>query len=214
MRESTDPGDRRVPAGRPDAVIFDMDGVLVFSEEAWFAVYNETLVHFGHAAISRQAFDAIYGNGTEADRAMYMPERSVAEIDAAYDRFFRRHLGAIRVNEEAPAALAALRGRGVKTGLATNTNGPLAARILLHADLRPLLDAVASADEAGAGKPDPAVLRLASRRLGVPLARSVFVGDSRYDAEAARRAPVPFVGFRRDGDGRVDRLSALPGLLG
>src|SRR5260221_13851702 len=38
------------------AVLFDMDGVLVFSEDAWFAVYNETLVRFGHAPIPRDAF--------------------------------------------------------------------------------------------------------------------------------------------------------------
>jgi len=178
------------------ALLFDMDGVLVFSEEAWFAVYNETLVHFGHTTIPRAEFDAIYGNGTEADRAAYLPERTVEEINAAYARFFERHFSRIRLNAEAPAVLTEARARGVGSCVATNTTGPLAGRILALTGLLPLLDDIAAADDAGAGKPDPAVLHLASARLGVPLSDCLFVGDSRYDAEAAARAPVPFVGYR------------------
>jgi phosphoglycolate phosphatase len=195
---------------RVRAVLLDMDGVLVFSEDAWFAVYNETLRHFGHPSLPRPAFDAIYGNGTEADRARYMPERSVAEIDEAYARFFERHLDAIRPNPEAPGALGALRERGVATCVATNTNRRLAERILSSAGLAPLLDGVATADEAGAGKPDPAVLHLAARRLGIPLSESLFVGDSRFDEEAARRAPVAFAGYRRE---TARRLASLDELL-
>jgi phosphoglycolate phosphatase len=139
-----------------------------------------------------------------------MPERSVAEIDEAYARFFERHLDAIRPNPEAPGALGALRERGVATCVATNTNRRLAERILSSAGLAPLLDGVATADEAGAGKPDPAVLHLAARRLGIPLSESLFVGDSRFDEEAARRAPVAFAGYRRE---TARRLASLDELL-
>jgi HAD superfamily hydrolase (TIGR01549 family) len=196
------------------AILFDMDGVLVFSEDAWFAVYNETLEHFGHPPISRAAFDAIYGNGTEADRDTYMPERTVEEIDAAYGRFFEEQLHLIRPNAEAPRVLAALREAGVRAVVATNTNRPLAERILRAQGLRPLLDDVAGADEAGAGKPDPAVVRLAAERAGAPLAECLFVGDSRYDEEAARRAPVRFRGLRYGSEGRIESLSEVADLAG
>src|SRR5206468_2293591 len=120
--------------------------------DAWFVVYNATLEGFGHPRISRHDFDAIYGNGTEADRDAYMPERSVAEIDEAYARHFESCLGAIRVNPEAAAVLEELRRRGIATALATNTNRRLAERILGVTGLAGRLDAIASADEAGAGK--------------------------------------------------------------
>ena len=191
-----------------------MDGVLVFSEDAWFAVYNETLAHFGHSPISREAFDAIYGNGTEADRDAYMPERTVAEVDAAYARFFEARLDRIRPNPEAVDTLRELDRMGVARSVATNTNRPLAARILDVQGLLPLLDAVTGADEAGAGKPDPAVVRLAAERVGAPLEACVFVGDSRFDEEAARRAPVRFLGYRYGSGERVASLSTLPALVG
>lgn len=191
------------------AVLFDMDGVLVFSEEAWFLVYNRTLAHFGHPPVERAAFDAIYGNGTKADRDTYMPERTVEEVDAAYARFFEEHLDAVRSNAEAPGVLAALRARGVATAVATNTQHRLARRILDLTGLLPLVDAVAGADEAGAGKPDPAVLHLAAKRVGVPLAECVFVGDSRFDRTAARAAPVAFAGYRMGHRVRIESLAEL-----
>jgi phosphoglycolate phosphatase len=190
------------------AVLFDMDGVLVFSEDAWFAVYNETLTRFGHPRVTRAAFDAIYGNGTEADRDTYMPERTIAEIDAAYAELFEQHLGEIRPNPEAPAVLRELRLRGIRIAVATNTNNALAKRILAEFDLLDSFDALAAADEAGAGKPDPAVLHLAALLLKLPLSACLFAGDSRYDEEAARRAGVAFVGYRY-GDKRVESLSEL-----
>jgi phosphoglycolate phosphatase len=192
------------------ALLLDMDGVLVFSQEAWFVVYNETLVHFGRPAISREAFAAIFGNGTEADRETYLPDRTVEEINAAYAKFFERHLDLIRPNAEAPPFLSEVRARGVGTCVATNTTRPLTGRILARTGLLPLLDDVAAADEAGAGKPDPAVVHLASARLDVPLSECLLIGDSRYDEEAASRAPVAFVGYRY---GTGDRISALEDLL-
>ena len=196
----------------PCGVLFDMDGVLIFSTDVWFAVYNETLAHFGHARIGREEFLRIFGNGTQADRAMYMPERTVEEIDGAYRRFFAERLGDIRLNPEAPGVLARLRERGVATSLATNTNRGLAEAILGRLGVSGLLTAFACADEAGAGKPDPAVVRLAAERLGLPLSDCLFVGDSRYDEEAARAAPVAFAGYRYGGPPtRIEALSEISG---
>ena len=195
------------------SVLFDMDGVLVFSEDAWFAVYNRTLVLFGHAPVPRAEFDAIYGNGAAADRDAYMPERTVAEIEAAYARLFEEHLDDIRPNAEAQGVLRELRRRGIRTSVATNTTAPLARRILALQGLLPLVDATASADEAGAGKPDPAVVRLAAERVGAPLAECLFVGDSRFDAQAAAAAPVRFVGLGFGDGSRIERLGELLDLV-
>lgn len=195
------------------AVLFDMDGVLVFSEDAWFTVYNRTLVHFGHEPVPRAEFDSIYGNGAAADRDAYMPERTVAEIEAAYARLFEEHLAEIRPNAEAKPVLAELRRRGIRTSLATNTTAPLARRVLELHGLLPLLDATASADEAGAGKPDPAVVRLAASRVGTPLGECLFVGDSRFDEQAAAAAPVRFVGLGHGDGRRIERLADLLGLV-
>jgi phosphoglycolate phosphatase/AHBA synthesis associated protein len=167
------------------AVLFDMDGVLVFSEDAWFAVYNRTLVHFGRAPVSRAEFDSIYGNGATADRDGYMPDRSVEEIEATYAGLFEDHLGEIRPNTEAIGVLAQLRRRGIRTAVATNTTAPLARRIL---DLHGLFPSRRHGlgQRGGGGKPDP-VVRLAAGADRDPLPECLFVGDSRFDEERPSR---------------------------
>jgi len=195
------------------AVLFDMDGVLVFSEDAWFAVYNRMLVQFGRAPVPRAEFDSIYGNGATADRDAYLPDRTVEEIEEAYALLFEEHLGQIRPNVEAKGVLEELRRRGIRIAVATNTTAPLARRILDLQGLLPLVDATASANEAGAGKPDPAVVRLAAERLGTPLSLCLFVGDSRFDAQAAALAPVRFVGLGHGDGERIERLGEILALV-
>lgn len=195
------------------AVLFDMDGVLVFSEDAWFAVYNRMLVQFGRAPVPRAEFDAIYGNGATADRDAYLPDRTVEEIEAAYARLFEEHLGQIRPNVEAKGVLEELRRRGIRIAVATNTTAPLARRILDLQGLLPLVDATASANEAGAGKPDPAVVRLAAERIGTPLSECLFVGDSRFDFQAAALAPVRFIGLAHGNGERIERLGEILDLV-
>jgi HAD superfamily hydrolase (TIGR01509 family) len=142
-----------------------------------------------------------------------MPDRTVEEIEATYARLFEEHLERIRPNAEAKGVLTELRRRGIRTAVATNTTAPLARRLLALHGLLPLLDATASADEAGAGKPDPAVVRLAAARVATPLESCLFVGDSRFDARAAAAAPVRFVGLGHGDGERIERLGELLGLV-
>ena len=90
---------------------------------------------------------------------------------------------------------------------------PRARRVLALHGLLPLLDATASADEAGAGKPDPAVVRLAAERVGTPLDECLFVGDSRFDAAAGAAAPVRFVGLGHGTGTRIEQLEEVLALV-
>lgn len=76
----------------------------------------------------------------------------------------------------AAAALAALRARGFRTGVVSNADGRVAA--LLHAaGLAPHLETIIDSHVEGVEKPDPEIFRRALARLGVPAARTAYVGD-------------------------------------
>lgn len=99
----------------------------------------------------------------------------------------------------APEVLAALRERGVRIGLVSNTMWPGEHH---RRDLRAfgLLDAfevMLFSSEHGRWKPDPAIFRDALRALGVPGDEAAFVGD-RYDADVvgAERAGMTAVLYR------------------
>ena len=57
----------------------------------------------------------------------------------------------------------------------------------------------ANADDAQHSKPDPDIIQAAVRRLALPPSRCAMIGDTPYDAEAARRAGVAFIGVRSGG---------------
>ena len=61
------------------------------------------------------------------------------------------------------------------------------------------LDEETGADDAAHSKPDPDIVQAALRKLGLPAARCVLIGDTPYDAQAAARARVAFIGVRCGG---------------
>ena len=100
--------------------------------------------------------------------------------------------------------LHALAAAGLAVGAATNTAAMPEAEVralLTPSGLADLLPVIATSVDAGADKPDPAVLHLALERLGVTdPARALYVGDRDIDGAAAAAAGMPFAPI---GDGRV-----------
>jgi putative hydrolase of the HAD superfamily len=94
---------------------------------------------------------------------------------------------AVRLYPGAGAVLRSLRQRGYRLGLVSNVS-PLAAGPLDRLGLRGYFDAVILSFEVGLLKPDPAIFKLACRRLGVNPAEAAFVADGGFgelDAAAA-----------------------------
>ena len=193
----------------PRAVLFDMDGVLVKSEEVWFKVCEAAGLRFRGQALTREEFFPTFGQGTAADIPVFGFRCTVAELDAFYVTEFVRHLDAMWVNPEALPLLRRLGTRGVKLALVTNTVSPLAVQILERAQLSGLFTSLATADRVTHAKPSPELVQLACRELGIEPAEAWMVGDSRFDRQAAQAAGVFFVGLGIDADRRIERLSDL-----
>jgi len=189
------------------AVLFDLDGVLIDSSDAWYHLLGAAARDLGHPPIHRADFDASFGQGVEADVAQFFPRSTPAELLAYFDAHFLDHAQHVLVNPEAAPVLQALAGRGIATAVVTNTGSALAKETVRGAGLEP--DAIVGATDVASPKPAPDMVTLACERLGVSPAEALLVGDSRFDAEAARAAGVRFVGFGYAGDVRIERLSEL-----
>jgi HAD superfamily hydrolase (TIGR01509 family) len=196
------------------AVLFDMDGVLVRSEEVWFRLVAESGVRFRGRAVTREEFSPTFGQGTRADVEVFGLACAPDELDRFYRDHFHEHSDATWVDPDAAEVLRAIRAAGLGIAVVTNTATELARRILDSASLLPLVDVVACSDQVARPKPAPDVVRHAMAQLGVLSTESVMVGDSRYDREAANAAGVRFLGYRIDGDARVESLPALRALVG
>ena len=193
------------------AVLFDMDGVLVDSFEAWVCLMNATALHFGFPPVGREQFRAVYGQPTEEDVRMFFPGRTVAEVEDFYDAHFGDYTQHVEGNPEAPGVLAALREMGVGVAVITNTPSLLARRILDGLGLAP--DELVGGSDVPAPKPAPDMVLRACGLLGVVPEDALVVGDSAYDRQAAAAAGVRFAGLGIDGGVRLERLGELIALV-
>jgi len=174
-----------------EAVVFDLDGVLLDSEHVWDDV-RETLARErgGHWHERAQA-DMMGMSSTEWSRYMHdvikLPE-SAEQINAEVVRRMRarydEHLPLIEGAVEAVERLAG----SFRLGLASSSNRALIDAVLAASGLAASFEVTVSSEEVERGKPAPDVFLEAARRLGVLLARCAAVEDSANGIRSARAA--------------------------
>ncbi|MEY4762138.1 MAG: hypothetical protein RLZZ200_1994 [Pseudomonadota bacterium] len=181
-----------------DAVLFDMDGLLLDSERvimnAWTAAAAEEGVE-----IPAEVYTAVIGRAAQESYLLFTemlggPER--------YARLRGRVLERLSVGGSAPVfplktgvveLLVRLKERGIPRAVASSS-GAEEIRHRLHAvGVLKHFDAVAGGNEVMRGKPDPAVYRLAAERLGIPANCCVAFEDSENGARAALAAGASLV---------------------
>jgi phosphoglycolate phosphatase/AHBA synthesis associated protein len=181
------------------AVLFDLDGVLIDSYEAWFHVVNAAARGFACPEVSRERFLSVWGQGISADVRHLYPGRTHREVEVAYEREMAGQRATIRVNPEAVETLEGLARRGIPRACVTNTQVGLARTILEASSLLARFDAVEGMVEGRREKPAPDLLLAALARFAVAPGEALMVGDSRYDREAAAAAGVPYLHYEMRG---------------
>jgi len=190
-----------------------MDGVLVDSFDCWWKLLNSTLVGQGKPPLSRDEFLETWGQDVEADRRRFFPDWTTERLIEHYTRELPRFERWIRAEPEAPEVLKELKASGRVVAVASNSPIAMVERLLGQALLRADVDYAAGVDLVANGKPEPDLIEYVLRESGLGPSECCFVGDSEYDAMAARAAGVLFIGYRRPGDVRIESLNELPGLM-
>ena len=121
-----------------------------------------------------------------------------------------------QVDPDALAVLGRLRAAGIRLGVVSNADGRVADQ-LAGVGLAGWFEVIIDSSVAGVAKPDPRIFRLASERMAVPAAETVYVGDIvDVDVHGARAAGMAGIlydrqGVWRDADiPRIERLAELP----
>ena len=175
----------------PQAVLWDMDGVLIDTGPLHFETWGAALSPLG-VTMTQDLFRATFGMNNRGVMTTLLgaePEASVlALVSEAKEAAFRDLIrGAAQPLPGVVDWLARLQAAGVKQAVASSGPPENIAVIVDELGIRAFFDALVSA--AGkAGKPDPYVFLEAARQLGVPPAHCVVVEDAVAGVEAARRA--------------------------
>ena len=179
-----------------EAVVFDLDGVLLDSEQLWNEAKRELVV----AAGGRWREDA-----PRAMIGMSSPEWSAylhdaLEVDLPLDEINRQVVARMASLYRArlpllPGAVEAVRGLAARwpLGLASSSNREIIDLALSLAGVADSFDATVSSEEVAHGKPAPDVYLEACRRLGVSPARSIAVEDSSNGLRSASAAGMAVI---------------------
>jgi HAD superfamily hydrolase (TIGR01509 family) len=178
-------------AAGPDAVVLDLDGVLVDSEERWDAARRALVAERG-GRWKDGATEAMLGMSAPEWSAYVRDELGVdlpaEEIDAdVVRRLLEGYRDELPLLPGAVEAVRALAGRWT-LGLASSSNAPVIATVLERAGLDDAIAAWVSSEQVARGKPAPDVYLEAARRLGVEPTHAAAIEDSSNGIRAAHAA--------------------------
>lgn len=182
-------------------IVFDLDGTLVDTAPDIAGALNGLLIEEGLSLLDLERTKALIGGGVRAavargfgDQGRVLDEPSLIALCERFTVDYRARIAhESRPYPGASAALDRLAGDGARLAVCTNKRADFAVALLTALGLRERFAAVVTPATAGASKPDPAHLLAAIARAGGRADRAVMVGDSAFDAAAARAAGVPLV---------------------
>jgi HAD superfamily hydrolase (TIGR01509 family) len=174
-----------------DAVVFDLDGLIVDSEHVWDEVRQQLAAERGGRWHDQASRDMMGMSSPEWSRYMHdvigleePPDEINAEVVRRLEAVYRERLPLIPGAVEAVERLAAR----WPLGLASSSNRRVIDLVLETSGLTGSFRATVSSEEVAQGKPAPDVYLEAARRLGVEPARCAAVEDSENGILSAKAA--------------------------
>jgi len=210
------------------AVLFDMDGVIVDTEpeyirlELRLAKENGILLtrkeqsRYRGVSAADVWLDAVARSGVSKNPA-YIAEAEHARMDEYY------RTGPLRPIHSTVRLLKRCAQAGLKIAIATSSSADNAENVVRRLNLGPYVKAIAVADLVERGKPAPDIFLLAAKLLDVSPEACVVIEDSDNGVQAAKAAGMKAIGLNRPGGGQslskadlvVRSLRGIkPGILG
>jgi phosphoglycolate phosphatase-like HAD superfamily hydrolase len=183
----------------PQAAIFDIDGTLVDSVDLHASAWQEALVKFGHDVTFEQARSQI-GKGGDQLIPVFLSDAEQKdhgeEMEEWRGKLFKsKYLPLVRPFSAVPQLLRRVHDAGLKVAAASSAKKSELEVYLDIARIKDLIDVAASSEDAERSKPAPDIFQVALAKLGIEGPEAVAIGDTPYDAKAARKAGISTIGM-------------------
>jgi HAD superfamily hydrolase (TIGR01509 family) len=206
--------------GAPAAVVFDLDGVLIESEQVWDTAREQLVRERGGTWHDSATRDMMGMSSKEWSSYMHdrlgVPMESVEINDDVVRRLaaaYEEHLPLLPHAVETVQEL----GESWRLGVASSSNRPIIELVLDRMGVRDRFAGVVSSEEVASGKPAPDVYLAVARALDVEPEDCVAIEDSTNGIKAAvaagmRTIAVPNRQFRPDDDVLASAAVVVPSL--
>jgi HAD superfamily hydrolase (TIGR01549 family) len=185
------------------AVIFDIDGTLVDSNDLHASAWHEAFRHFGKE-LPYELVRSQIGKGGDLLVPDLLNAREMRQFGDSLREFRKKlykeqYMEKVRPFEGSKATLRALRERGLRLAFASSADADEVKYYVRLLDAGDLLDGTTSKKDANLSKPSPEIFEAALKELDADDAATVVVGDTPYDILAAHRIALPIVAVRSGG---------------
>ncbi|WP_022667978.1 HAD family hydrolase [Desulfospira joergensenii] len=199
------------------AVVFDCDGVLFDTGLANRKFYDEVLDRFDKPGLTREQFKNVHMMTVGAAVEYLFPE--LEDLTPVYTCLkqigYHKFIPDMKMEDGLVSLLEKIKKRGWVRGIATNRTDTME-KVLKEFHLDPYFDIVVTARDVDKAKPHPDELIKIMDHYDLSPHEMVFLGDSDFDRQAARRAGTWFIAFRQsslDADVHVDSMDGLGDVL-
>jgi len=201
------------PRSRYRAVILDMDGTLIDSNDAHVRAWVEALRAHGHE-VSEADIRPWIGMGGDnllpaAVKISKESEEGKKVSDERGEIFKSRYLPRLKPFPEVRPLLERMKEDGLRLIVATSSPEDEVKKAIEIVGVGDLLEDATSASDAGRSKPDPDVVQAALDRLGLSAGEVVMLGDTPYDIQAAGKIGIAVIAFRSGGFADKDLQGAI-----
>jgi HAD superfamily hydrolase (TIGR01549 family) len=190
---------------KPDAILFDMDGVLIDSLDSWRSSLNAALKAHNNQEITKEEFiEKYWGYDLYATLDKIGLDHSIV---TACNELYQEYFDKVTMYPDVKDTLQKL--KRYKKGIITNTPRNRAIQVIKNFKLGRYFNTVVTSDDVDIGKPNPDIVLKACKNLGIEPAEVVMVGDTGSDLEAGNTAGCTVIGMNIDADFTVGKMSDL-----
>ncbi|MNK32851.1 Phosphorylated carbohydrates phosphatase [compost metagenome] len=193
-----------------DAVIFDMDGVLVDSEPIYFDIERASFAHFGaypdeqeHHSYVGVTLETMWQRVLDKHQLNFTLEQVLAYHKDNVMKIMRNHTQ-LKPMPHLEAWLDWLADKQVPVAVASSSPKELIDLIMEKTGLGRYFNVKVSGEEVAHGKPAPDIFLHAAKLLGIKPSACLVIEDSRNGVKAAKSAEMRCIGYNNPGSGSQD----------
>ncbi len=186
------------------AVLFDIDGTLIDSNEAHAKAFAEGFEKFGHS-VSENELKRLIGMGADDILKKYLTEEEVGKIgedlkEVRKQIFLEKYFPKLKTFPKLKELFARLHADEKQIALASSASADELKKYKTLLDVEPFYEEETNADDADEAKPEPDIFLAAFSKLkSVEKSEVLVVGDTPYDAQAAIKANLKIIGVNSGG---------------
>jgi HAD superfamily hydrolase (TIGR01509 family) len=187
-------------------ILFDVDGTLVDTNYLHVVAWWHAFRAHGHTIPMKQLHQTI---GQGSDRLVEtILGHSDDDVSNAHTDFYGPFLHELAAFDGAAELLRVTKRAGLRVVLATSASAKEAQHLRAALDADDVIDEVTTKDDVEESKPDPDIVQTAMDKAGLTADNALFVGDTVWDVEAARRAGLDCVAVLSGGIAEHDLRDA------